>query len=141
MTVKVISGESIGIKSKVRTRTTTYYLDFTLDPATNIENQPFVQSLPSGWESFAYILEGTVTFGYHAVPVHSIAVFSTEEGEVENTKKQPAHFVLVSGEPIKEPVFQHGPCSMNSEDEIRQAMQDYRNCQNGFEPAKTWKSE
>jgi len=30
---------------------------------------------------------------------------------------------------------------MNSENEIQQAILDYQNCQNGFEPARTWKSE
>ena len=101
------------------------------------------RSIPSGWTTFAYILEGEVSFGDHIVSAHNTVVFSKEEKQIEfrNTCKQLAHFVLISGEPINEPVFQHGPFVMNSEDEIRQAIQDYRSFQNGFEHAKTWKSQ
>ena len=51
-----------------------------------------------------------------------------------------AELVLVAGEPIKEPVSQHGPFVMTSREELNQAFQDYYNCQNGFEQAKDWKS-
>jgi len=143
MTVKVIAGESMGVKSDVRTRTPTYYLDFRLHQTNDEENKPFIQSVPPGWTTFVYILEGKVLFGDNAVPAHNTAVFSPEEDQItfRNGSKQAAHFVLISGEPINEPIFQHGPFVMNSEEEIRQAIQDYRNCQNGFEPARYWKSQ
>ncbi len=35
-------------------------------------------------------------------------------------------FLLVSGAPIKEPVAWHGPIVMNTQEEIRQAVQDLR---------------
>jgi len=143
VTVKVIAGESMGVKSIVRTRTPTYYLDFKLDPMNDISCPAFMQSIPPGWTTFVYVLEGKVLFGDRIVHPHHTAVFSSEEDKLEfkNTTKELAHFVLISGEPINEPVFQHGPFVMNSENEIQQAILDYQNCQNGFEPARTWKSE
>lgn len=36
-----------------------------------------------------------------------------------------AHFILLQGKPINEPVVQHGPFVMNSQEEIRATMQDY----------------
>jgi len=139
VTVKVIAGESMGVKSMVRTRTPTYYLDFKLAPAS----QPFIQNIPSGWTTFVYVLEGKVLFGDQIVRSHHTAVFSSEEeeNEITNPVEETAHFVLISGEPINEPIFQHGPFVMNSEKEIRRAIIDYQNCQNGFEHARTWKSE
>ena len=47
-------------------------------------------------------------------------------------------FMLASGEPINEPVVQHGPMVMNTKDEINQAFQDYKNGKNGFENAHSW---
>ena len=144
VTVKVIAGESMGLKSQVRTRTPTYYLDFRLDGQNNGEPKNFEQRIPSGWTTFAYTLEGHLDFGSdNVVPPHHTVVFSKEEDKVifRNGSENPAHFILISGQPINEPIFQHGPFVMNSEEEIRQAIKDYTNCQNGFEPARTWKSE
>ena len=58
MSFIVIAGESMGIKSPVRTRTPTYYLDFEMKPGS-----AFVQDVPIGWTTFVYTLEGEIQFG------------------------------------------------------------------------------
>jgi redox-sensitive bicupin YhaK (pirin superfamily) len=55
----VIAGESMGIKSPVRTRTPTYFLDFRVAP----DAKRFVQDIPDGWTTFAYTLEGALLLG------------------------------------------------------------------------------
>ncbi len=54
----VIAGESMGVKSEIRTLTPTYYLDFTVDPGAE-----FSQPITEGWTTFAYTLEGNLKFG------------------------------------------------------------------------------
>ncbi|CAD5326243.1 unnamed protein product [Arabidopsis thaliana] len=51
--VKVIAGDSMGIKSPVYTRTPTMFLDFTLKPGSQTH-----QTVPESWTAFAYIIEG-----------------------------------------------------------------------------------
>ncbi|RXM96853.1 Pirin [Acipenser ruthenus] len=126
VTVAVISGEALGVKSKVYTRTPTMYLDFKLEKGAK-----HVQPVPIGPDNDQRQIE----------PHHTV-VFDDGEGiQVENKDPEVAHFVIIAGEPIKEPVVQHGPFVMNTEEEITQAINDFRSGTNGFERAKLWKSK
>ncbi|KAM9319282.1 pirin [Gastrophryne carolinensis] len=141
VTVAVISGESLGIKSKVYTRTPTLYLDFKLEKGAK-----HTQAVPKGWTAFFYTLTGKVHVGppdaQKMIENHHTAVL--DDGETvtfENKDDGLAHFVLIAGEPINEPVVQHGPFVMNTREEIVQTIEDYNACKNGFENAKTWQSK
>ena len=49
--------------------------------------------------------------------------------------------VLVAGLPLDQKVVQHGPFVLNSQQEVYQAMMDYRTFSNGFERAAGWESK
>lgn len=134
VTVAVISGESLGVKSKVYTRTPTMYLDVTLAPGAKHE-----QAIPKGWTGFVYTLSGNVQISGEEVSPHHTAVLSDGEFvSLINTNSDECHFVVVAGEPLNEPVVQRGPFVMNTQEEIYQAISDYQNAKNGFENAKSW---
>jgi quercetin 2,3-dioxygenase len=42
-------------------------------------------------------------------------------------------FIVLSGEPINEPIVSHGPFVMNTVEEIYEAFEDYRNNKFGTE--------
>lgn len=50
------------------------------------------------------------------------------------TGAESAHFILLQGKPIGEPVVQHGPFVMNTQEEIRATMKDYQLTQFGGWP-------
>ncbi|KAF9966557.1 hypothetical protein BGZ70_001966 [Mortierella alpina] len=137
--VKVIAGESHGVQSKVYTRTPTMYLDFKMDKHKTVE-----QSIPSSYTGFIYMLKGTAFIGDKEFEgkAHHTLTFSEDGADAVKitTKEEDAHFVLIAGEPLKEPIVQHGPFVMNSKEEIYGTFVDYQNSQNGFERAKNWKS-
>ncbi|XP_029902821.1 pirin isoform X2 [Myripristis murdjan] len=141
VTVSVISGEALGAKSKVYTRTPTLYLDFRLQTGAM-----HIQPVPPGWTAFIYTLSGSVHVGpdqeqQRIEPHHTVVFGDGDCVKVENKGSEVSHFVLIAGEPIKEPVVQQGPFVMTTEEEIRQAIRDYQTGSNGFERAINWRSK
>ncbi|TNN52102.1 Pirin [Liparis tanakae] len=74
-------------------------------------------------------------------PHHTVVLGDGDSVRVENKGSEVSHFVLIAGEPIREPVVQHGPFVMTTEEEIRQAISDYQTGRNGFERAINWRSK
>lgn len=141
VTVRVIAGHAMGVRSPVRTRTPTMYLDFTVRPRGAVR-----QPVRASWNAFAYVLEGEGVFGAERcapVGAHHLLLLGHGDGlEVWNkSPDRPLRFLLVAGEPIGEPVAQLGPFVMNTEEEIDMTVNDFECYANGFEKARHWKSQ
>ncbi|KAJ9189068.1 hypothetical protein P3X46_000401 [Hevea brasiliensis] len=138
--VRVVAGESMGVRSQVYTRTPTMFLDFTLKPRAQVH-----QTIPESWNAFVYVIEGEGAFGLRnssQAAAHHVLVLGSGDGlSVWNRSSKPLRFVLIAGQPINEPVVQHGPFVMNTQAEIEQTIEDYHYCKNGFEMARYWRSQ
>ncbi|XP_042515117.1 pirin-like protein [Macadamia integrifolia] len=138
--VRVIAGESIGIKSPVFTRTPAMFLDVIMKPGAELH-----QSIPESWNSFVYVLEGEGFFGsLKSSPdtAHHLLLLGLGDGlSVWNKSAEPLRFILIGGQPLNEPVVQHGFFVMNSQAEIQKTFEDYRFHRNGFEKARYWRSQ
>lgn len=64
---------------------------------------------------------------------HGVSLASGEEVTIKAGDTS-AHFILLQGKPIGEPVVQHGPFVMNTQEEIRATMQEYQLTQFGGWP-------
>ncbi|VAH96961.1 unnamed protein product [Triticum turgidum subsp. durum] len=137
--VRIIAGEAFGVRSPVYTRTPTMYMDFTMQPGSQLH-----QPIPEGWNAVVYIIEGEGVFGKEgAAPAsaHHCLVLGAGDGlSVWNRSGAPLRFALAAGQPLNEPVVQQGPFVMNSRAQIQQAMEDYYYGRNGFEKASQWSS-
>lgn len=138
--VRVLAGESMGVRSPVYTRTPTLYLDFTMNPATQLH-----QEIPESWNAFVYIIEGEGVFGTpnaSAVAAQHVLALGPGDGlSVWNRSSNTLRFVLIAGQPLNEPVAQYGPFVMNTQAEIDRTIEDYQNYKNGFEMARNWRSQ
>lgn len=122
--VTVIAGESHGVSGAV-TRDTTQpkYLDLHLPGGSR-----FAQQLPAGHNAFVYVYRGEVRIGGKSVPVQRMAILVNDaqaDGVVIEAGLD-AKVLLISGQPLREPIVQYGPFVMNSKDEIYQALSDFR---------------
>lgn len=126
--VRVIAGESLGVKAVTETRTPIYFLHFTLKPGARV-----VQSIPARYNAFAYVISGDGRFGPERKQAtgHQMVIFENDADSVilENPAeaRAPLNFLLLAGIPLNEPVVRYGPFVMNTEDEIRQAIADFQN--------------
>ncbi|OIQ72882.1 quercetin 2,3-dioxygenase [mine drainage metagenome] len=122
--VTVIAGESHGIPGAV-TRDTTQpnYLDLHLPAGAR-----FSQQLPADHNAFVYVYRGEVSIAGKAVPMKRMAIL-TNDAQADGVVIEAgidARVLLVSGQPLKEPIVQYGPFVMSSKDEIYQALSDFR---------------
>jgi redox-sensitive bicupin YhaK (pirin superfamily) len=71
--------------------------------------------------------------GIGVMPYHSVELLADQPVILENGERD-ASLLLLQGQPINEPVVQHGPFVMNTATEIQQAFYDYRSTQFGGWP-------
>ena len=144
--VKVISGKSLGVDSlQDLAYTPVWLLDITVRPGGKI-----TQELPTGWNAFAYTLEGVTTFsngskdGQTITPYHNVVFEQSGDfitAEVEEDADTPGRFIVIAGTPLDQPVVQYGPFVQTSREGIMKAMTDFQTASNGFERSLNWESE
>jgi redox-sensitive bicupin YhaK (pirin superfamily) len=120
--VKVLLGQYKNTKGPIKDPTTSVsYFDVLLDANTTFNHQ-----LATGLNSFIYLFECSAMIKGKGIPQHSFVTLSAGD-EVEVTAgEQGTRFILVAGQPIGEPIVQYGPFVMNTQEEIHQAMAEYR---------------
>ena len=81
---------------------------------------------PEGWNVLVVALSGEVTVNVEAkLTGPAVARLSREGGGVVIEAASDAKLLFLAGEPIDEPIAAYVPFVMNTEGEIRQAIQDF----------------
>ena len=82
--------------------------------------------VPSSFNALIYLLEGKLSFGDEIITTKHMVVFHNDGDTIDIEAKEDSTFVLLSGEPINEPVAARGPFVMNTQAEISAAIRDYQ---------------
>ena len=126
--VRVIAGASHGVQGAVqREHTEPLYLDLHLAPGA-----AFSQPLDPVLNAFVYPYRGRVVLGAEPreVAAGRMAILANSAGSDGITLRNPgpeeARVLLIAGRPLGEPIAQYGPFVMNTQEEIFQAVADFR---------------
>lgn len=118
--VEVIAGEYRGTRGVASTFTPVHMMNARLKKGGKAEFD-----FPAHFNTIVLVVEGAVTINGETVKTDSLALMKNEEGTFNIEAMDDAIALVLSGEPIDEPIAAHGPFVMNTHQEILQAFQDY----------------
>ncbi len=124
--IRVIAGEYEGRVGPAKTFTPMNVFDIHLK-----KGEELVLPAPDGWNTSVVVLRGALESGANSADRGVIAkdakmlMFSQEGAGIKVKALEDTVALLLSGEPIAEPIVGHGPFVMNTREEIEQAIDDF----------------
>jgi redox-sensitive bicupin YhaK (pirin superfamily) len=120
--LRLIAGAFDGHKGPARTFTPVDLWDIRLNAGKSL-----TLDLHEGRNTALVVLRGTVQVnGLEPVRQGQLALFDRKGDQLTLEASEDAVVLLLSGEPIDEPIVGHGPFVMNTEQEIHQAFADFQ---------------
>lgn len=122
VSVRVVAGEFGGVKGPAETVTPMNVWDVRLKPNANL-----TPDVPDGHTLILAVLSGRIVIDTNtAVGEAEVLLLDREGDSVSISADADTVMLVLTGEPIDEPIVGYGPFVMNSEDQIRQALTDLR---------------
>jgi redox-sensitive bicupin YhaK (pirin superfamily) len=117
--VRVVAGELDGVRGPARTFTPITMLDAELPAGARLPVK-----LPATYNALAVVAKGRVRAGSSVATAGELLLFANDAPGLELVAEEDAHVIVLSGEPLSEPIVQYGPFVMNTVEEIEQAIND-----------------
>ena len=121
-TVRIITGEVDGITGPVTDIATSPTL---LDVRLNANGEKTLQ-LPAGHSALVYLYRGNATIEGQSISKKQLGQLSFGDTVTIQTNQDGAGLLLIAAKPLNEPVARMGPFVMNTQEELRQAYQDFQ---------------
>jgi redox-sensitive bicupin YhaK (pirin superfamily) len=119
--VEVIAGKYEDVLGSASTFSPIHVFNAKLKSGTSV---PF--QFPSHFNTALLVIEGTITIQEQSVPVNHFVLMANDAEAFSITASEDCIVLVLSGEPIQEPIAAHGPFVMNTREELIQAFDDYQ---------------
>ena len=117
--VEVIAGEYKGVKGPAFTFTPLHVFNARLQKQARVEFD-----FPQNYNTGLLVIEGNILVNERKVATDHFVLFKNQGEKIELEASEDAVVLILSGEPIDEPIAQYGPFLMNTWEELEQAIQD-----------------
>lgn len=126
--VEVIAGEYNGAKGPATTFSPVHL--YNLKPK---KGEIISLNFPSEYTTAILAIEGSATLNdAKTLPTDNLAVFGNDGEDILIRADEDSVLLVMSGEPLNEPIAQYGPFLMNTNAEIAQAIDDYQQGKFGY---------
>jgi len=124
----IIAGEFDGVKGPATTFTPVHLSNLKMKKGEKVE-----LAFPSGYTTALLAIEGSAQINdTEKLSTNNLALLERDGEEFSVEALEDGIFLLMSGEPINEPIAQYGPFLMNTQAEIAQAIDDYQQGKFGY---------
>ena len=117
--IEVIAGEYNGTKGAASTFTPVNLFNAKLNKGVKADF-----NFPESYNTALLVIEGTVKVNGSDAPTNNLVLFANDGEAFTIEVTDDAVVLILSGEPINEPIAAHGPFVMNTREEIIQAFDD-----------------
>ncbi len=119
--VNIIAGTFNGKKGPATTFTPVNMFDIRLNNCGNLTTK-----IPVTHNTVLLVVNGEVTVNGEKAGQHDFVLFKNEGDEINIRAEKESVILLLSGEPINEPIAQYGPFVMNTHRELQEAFQEFQ---------------
>lgn len=126
--VEVIAGKYKDIEGVASTFTPIHMFNARLKKGGKV---PF--QFPANYNTMLLVVEGNIIInGSEEVPTDHLALMENDGESFEIEAIDEAHVLVLSGEPIADPIAAHGPFVMNTQEELREAFHEFNDGKFGY---------
>lgn len=119
--VNVIAGKFNGILGPTETYSPVNLFDLKMKKGGEITT-----TVAEADNTALLVINGSIEVNGEEVHEHDFVLFENKGNEITVKASEDSVVLLLSGEPINEPIVSYGPFVMNTEEEIREAIQDFQ---------------
>ncbi len=124
--IRVVAGKTLKgtVGPVINSYVSPLFMDISLQAG-----EEFEQTVDGADNTLIYMIEGEVLIGNEARELSAKNLGILEQGDYVFVKSKSGitRFLLISAKPLNEPIARGGPFVMNTQDQVRQAFDDFKN--------------